>query len=68
MRDAQRAVRRMAYKARVRSSREMSDTALKKGLGGIPLWLMNAATSGCNFDKWAGMTQERSLGGEFEIR
>ena len=31
------AVPKLTYKARVRSSREIFDTAFKKGLGGIPL-------------------------------
>ena len=42
---------KMTYKTKLRSSRDTFDTALKKGLGGMPLCVMNVATDGCSFDK-----------------
>ena len=56
------AVQGRTYKAKLRSSRDTSDTALKKEPGGTLLRFTNAATNGCSFDKGVGTTHERSLG------
>lgn len=45
------AVQGRTYKAKLRSSRDTSDTALKKEPGGTLLRFTNAVTNGCSFDK-----------------